>query len=329
MKIVIYSSTFLPNIGGLENIMSGLADEFVAMGHQVVVYTATHQQNSSAALKYPVLVKNSNAQLNKAIAAADIYLEANISLKNLLPGLLNKKKWWLVHHIQYDHQNSPLALLKNQLCKLAKNISVSNFIATKLPIPSVVINNFYDPIFTHTNLGNRNYDFVFLGRLVSDKGVDRLINSINTSNKNYTCLIIGDGDDRIDLQALVKNYKLIDRIHFAGTLSGESLVAALNSAKTMVIPSIWDEPFGVVALEGMACGCRIACSDKSGLREATGGNAFFFNPNEPLSIMQALNDSIHFFPSDIDWKNIQQHLTKHTRTFIANKYIAAFENPSL
>jgi glycogen(starch) synthase len=329
MKIVIYSSTFLPNIGGLENIMAGLADEFVAMGHQVVVYTATHQQNSSTALNYPVLVKNSNRQLNKAIASADIYLEANISLKNLLPGLLNRKKWWLVHHIQYDHQNSPLALLKNQLCKLAKNISVSNFIATKLPMPSIVINNFYDPIFTHTNLGNRDYDFVFLGRLVSDKGVDRFINAINATNNNYTCLIIGDGGDRTDLQALVKNYKLNDRIHFAGSLSGEVLVSALNSAKTMVIPSIWDEPFGVVALEGMACGCMIACSDKSGLREATGNNAFFFNPNDLSSIVKALEESLSFSPSDAYMHHVKQHLLNHSRSLIAKKYIAQFENSRL
>lgn len=329
MKILIYSSTFLPNIGGLENIMAGLADEFVAMGHQVVVYTATHQQNSSTTLNYPVLVKNSNRQLNKAIASADIYLEANISLKNLLPGLLNRKKWWLVHHIQYDHQNSPLALLKNQLCKLANNISVSNFIATKLPMHSVVINNFYNPIFTHTNLGNRNYDFVFLGRLVSDKGVDRFINAINATNNNYTCLIIGDGGDRTDLQALVKNYQLNDRIHFAGSLSGEALVSALNSAKTMVIPSVWDEPFGVVALEGMACGCMIACSDKSGLREATGKNAFFFNPNDLYSIVKALEDSLNFLPSDTDQQNIQQHLLNHSRSIIAKKYIAQFENSRL
>ncbi len=329
MKIIIYSSTFLPNIGGLENIMAGLADELVAMGHQVIVYTATYQQHATAVLNYPVLVKTSNRQLNNAIASADIYLEANISLKNLLPGLLNRKKWWLVHHIQYDHQNSPLALLKNQLCKLAKNISVSNFISKKLSMPSVVINNFYDPIFTHTNLGNRNYDFVFLGRLVSDKGVDRFINALHATNKNYSCLIIGDGEDKTDLQTLVEKYNLSNQIYFAGMLSGKALVAALNSAKTMVIPSIWDEPFGVVALEGMACGCKIACSDKSGLREATGNTAFFFNPNDFPSMVKALEDSLDFLPSVADQQNIQQHLMNHSRSFIAKKYITQFESSRL
>lgn len=43
-----------------------------------------------------------------------------------------------------------------------------------------------------------------------------------------------------------------------------------------MIPSVWGEAFGIVALEGMASGCIEICSDSDGLQEAIGNNGFLF-----------------------------------------------------
>ncbi|MFX7784778.1 glycosyltransferase, partial [Acinetobacter baumannii] len=82
-------------------------------------------------------------------------------------------------------------------------------------------------------------------------------------------------------EKLSENAGQKNKIQFAGLLNGVALANALNNCKVMVIPSIWEEPFGIVALEGLASGCIIACSDRLGLREATGGYAFLFDPEIP------------------------------------------------
>jgi glycogen synthase len=329
MKIIIYSSTFLPNIGGLENIMAGLAEEWTNMGHNVVVYTATDQSNNGANLNFPIVFKTSNAQLNKAIAEADIYLEANISLKNCMAGLSNRKKWWVVHHVQYNHKGSKFAFIKKIVAKFVNNISVSSFIAKTLSTSSTVIHNFYSPQFRQTNFGKREYDFVYLGRIVSDKGVERLIKAMSLLPDNYKCLIIGNGEDAETAVEWARELKILDRVHFAGALTGEALVKALNNATTMVIPSIWDEPFGVVALEGMACGCMIACSNKPGLIEATGGLVSGFNPDNLLHIRDFMAEAFLLNNFEEYLIKIENHLQKHTRSIIAKKYIEVFENSSL
>lgn len=327
MKIIIYSSTFLPNIGGLENVMAGLAEEWSAMGHTVIVYTLTSQSDTTPLFNFTVHVKKSIFQLYKAVKNADIYIEANISLKNSLVGLLCKKKWFVVHHTPYFHQKKWSGTLKNQLSKLAHNISVSEFIARELGTTSTVIQNFFSSQFKKINSGTREYDFVYLGRMVSDKGVNKLVDAV--IRMDVTCLLIGDGPEKKTLERLSENSERKNKIHFSGVLSGQELTNALNSAKVMVIPSVWDEPFGIVALEGLASGCVIACSNRPGLIEATGGNAFLFEPEAPESMLDAMEKALAFKPDKTYQESVEKHLQKHNRTFVAKQYISLFENSSI
>ena len=329
MRIIIFSSTFLPNIGGLENIMAGLAEEWTNLGHDVIVYTSTPQLANQSPRNFCIIFKPSNTELIKAVSRADIYLEANISLKNIFTGLQSRKKWWVVHHIQYDHQDSKIGFLKQFFTRFAKNISVSNFIASKLNVPSTIIHNFFAPSFEQQNINDRNYDLVFLGRLVSDKGVNQLIEAIAVSTKNYKCLIIGTGPEKTFLKKLVQEKNLTTQVIFSDPLHHSALTNALNQAKTMVIPSLWDEPFGVVALEAMACGCTIACSNKHGLKEATGGLAFYFDPTDLTSMLVAIDEAINFIKDDTFIKKEKEHLNNHSRSVIAKKYISLFENSTL
>src|SRR6202021_2623014 len=59
-------------------------------------------------------------------------------------------------------------------------------------------------------------------------------------------------------------------VHFTGYANGHNLARLLNAHRLIVIPSIWQEPFGIVALEGMACGCVPVGSAGGGLCDAIG-----------------------------------------------------------
>jgi glycosyltransferase involved in cell wall biosynthesis len=66
------------------------------------------------------------------------------------------------------------------------------------------------------------------------------------------------------------------------------VLAALNRAAIAVVPSRWAEPFGLVALEAMACGAPLLCSDRGGLPEVIGDAAERIDPDNPSRLAAAL-----------------------------------------
>jgi glycosyltransferase involved in cell wall biosynthesis len=65
-------------------------------------------------------------------------------------------------------------------------------------------------------------------------------------------------------------------VRLTGPLSGEELVRELNRHEILAVPSLWAEPFGNVALEGLACGCVVVGSNDGGLPDAIGPAGLLF-----------------------------------------------------
>jgi glycogen synthase len=333
MKIFVYSSTYLPNVGGLENIMAGLVTEWSNLGHKVTVATkALKKDHVEHNMNYAIVRNPGLLSFFQLAKKSDILLEANLSLKTIIVGLLLKKKWVVIHHLPYSHQNTLTGKIKNIITFFSRNISVSNYVANTLLGKSAVINNFYNPVYLNLSITRRPFSLLFVGRLVNDKGVLLLLKAFLKLKKefaNISLVIVGEGDEKDRLIEFVSDNDLKDHVSFYGSKYPEELCHIYNQAKAVVIPSIWDEPFGIVALEGMACGCLIACSNKPGLRESTGGLAFEFDPKNPESICSALKNALAFYPSHEYEKAVSDHLEKHERKLVAQQYIELFENSCL
>lgn len=93
-------------------------------------------------------------------------------------------------------------------------------------------------------------DVVFAGRLIKEKGVDLLIESMRIL-KEFKCTVIGNGPEKNRLVAMAP-----DNVEFVDFLEYGDLIATLKSAKVFVIPSR-REGFGITALEANACGLPI------------------------------------------------------------------------
>ena len=65
-------------------------------------------------------------------------------------------------------------------------------------------------------------------------------------------------------------------VNFTGHVSRNELPSVLRHAHINVIPSRWDEPFGMVTLEGMACGLATIASATGGTPEVVGDAALLF-----------------------------------------------------
>lgn len=96
-------------------------------------------------------------------------------------------------------------------------------------------------------------------------------------------------------------------------LSGEDLVQCLNDHRFILVPSVWEEPFGMVALEGMACGCIPIVSDGGGLPDAVGNAGLIFQRGN----VDALIDAIQLV-----YKN--KEIEERFRT-IAMDYLLSFQ----
>ncbi len=307
--------------------MAGLANGFADRGHEVTVVTNTMEVSEKQ--NYEVLRGISSFEIFKQYKNAERILEANISLKTILFGLICKRKWYVIHHIHYQHGNWFTSFLKNFMTLFSKNISVSRFIKGTLWGKSIVIPNFYSDNFKLLPGLSRDRDLIFVGRLVSDKGMDLVVNAFATLKAEGfipTLTIVGEGPEK---EKLVHSVKLnhLTSIIFAGEVTGDDLVKLLNQHRFMIIPSNWDEPFGLVALEGLACGNTLLCSNRGGLIESSGGFGMFFDPTQQRELENVLRQALVLNQNPhISNDNKTQHLERHSRSTIVDEYLMNLSN---
>lgn len=107
---------------------------------------------------------------------------------------------------------------------------------------------------------------IFVGKLTHFKGVDVLLKaaaSYETVLKDVMTLIVGDGELHDELVRQAKASDLRD-VHFVGQHPQSEVARLLNIADVSVVPSR-TEPFGLVAVEAMACGTPVIATEAGGL----------------------------------------------------------------
>jgi len=93
---------------------------------------------------------------------------------------------------------------------------------------------------------------LYVGRLVSYKGIEYLIRALQESDAR--AWIVGTGPLKESLVALARQLGISDRVEFLSDVSAADLVAYYHACEALVLPSITKaEMFGVVQLEAMAC----------------------------------------------------------------------------
>lgn len=136
-------------------------------------------------------------------------------------------------------------------------------------------------------------DYVlFVGRLVKQKGVEHLLRAFVYVKEKFPDIrlkIVGDGDLRPALEGLAASRLLADRVDFLGWVTGPDLVRLYQKARVVTIPSIY-EPFGMTALEALACQRPVVASRTGGLREIvrSGVSGYLAQPQDELDLAQWL-----------------------------------------
>ena len=108
------------------------------------------------------------------------------------------------------------------------------------------------------------------GRLVPEKGVDVLIRAfarIAPSHPTARLVVAGDGPSRDGLASLATDLGLAGRVEFRGRLAHADTLAAIRQAWCVCVPSLWQEPFGMIAAEAQMHGVAVVASRAGGLAE--------------------------------------------------------------
>lgn len=335
MKILLFSHSFYPNIGGIESISLMLANNFdKRQDVSVIVVTRTKEKGSTL---FPFQVVR-NPSLNEVISllrSCDVVFENNpcfgMSWPNLLirkPKIVGLQTWIAAPNEKMTFQQR---LKKRILSDYNVVTACSNKIKTFTFNKAIVIGNPYDSNNFKQHAVIKKHDFVFVGRLVSDKGADmcvELLNELNNFNVNeYSLTIIGDGPEMKTLGELATAYNLTNEIRFLGFLPAEAIAKELNEHRYLLVPSRWEEPFGIVALEGMACGCIPIVSDGGGLPDAVGKAGVVFERNSLSSLVHSTIQLLINVEKQGDLRqSAAAHLRMHSEKIVSERYFNVILN---
>lgn len=126
------------------------------------------------------------------------------------------------------------------------------------------------------NYNPNDYNICMVAGFRIEKDQDTLIRTLVHLPKNYKVWLVGDGIRRQELENLVKEYKLTDRVIFWGIQS--NIPSILKASNIVVMSSHW-EGLSLSSIEGMASERPFIASDVDGLHEITEGAGILF-PHE-------------------------------------------------
>ena len=327
MKILFSSYLFHPSVGGIESVSKILAKKFATAGNEVHVVTQT-PGDATAGGNYRVTRRPSIFEIIGLLRWCDLFFQNNISLRSLIPALLLRKRVLVVHQTWLQDTRGGIGWnnrIKHALLRFITNVAISKAVADGINGHSFVIGNPYDDA-TFRLIPNvaRDKNVVFIGRLVSDKGADLLLQALKLLQNDGVTLdltIVGGGPEEEKLRKLTTDLALDRQVTFAGQKSGAALAELLNRHRILVVPSRWAEPFGIVALEGIACGCVVVGSEDGGLKEAIGRCGVTFENGNVRALAEQLKRLLNEPETQA---NLHQHAAEHLAKFQSDTVAAAY-----
>lgn len=161
------------------------------------------------------------------------------------------------------------------------------------------------------NLG-WNYKFIvlFVGRLVSEKGLSELLESAKNWDQNIKLKIIGSGPFESKIKRASSKCK---NVEFMGVVNQDDLPLYYSGSDILIVPSTSEEGFGRVILEALACGTPVIGANRGAIPEVLSekvGKLININPEK-------IKQTVEYFYKSRD--SLAQ-LAKNCRGFAERRY---------
>lgn len=306
MKIVIASHGFLPSVGGVSTNVSVLAKAFVEQGHDVTV--ATLSPGPTEGYSHKVVRKPGPLRLFKLYWQADLIILSNLAIKLIYPLVFLRRNVALRHHSESAFRLSSswfsVDVIRRDVMSRAKHFMTSAYIGRKSGMQTFEVTPpFANPLHITTDIRRppqeRHYA-LFVGRTEPEKGVTWLLDRwpmIREILAVDELRVVGKGS----LDAAIKQRvdERADGVKQLGALTRSETAREMGGARYLFVPSLWEEPFGAVALEGVAAGALTIATNRGGLQEAAGKLGFYFDPDDEVSFRETLRAARDVFESHL------------------------------
>jgi glycosyltransferase involved in cell wall biosynthesis len=129
---------------------------------------------------------------------------------------------------------------------------------------------------------------LFVGRLISEKGIEILLESFKSWDQQIGLVFAGTGPLE---ELIIRSSKGDERIHFLGKVSQDSLPLLYSSVNLVIVPSTSEEGFGRVIIESLACSTPVVASSRGSITEAmdnTVGEFIDIYPEDIKAIIESM-----------------------------------------
>lgn len=350
MKTLLIVCDSLEEKGGVEKIVSLQANHYIAQGFSVYILTRYKQFEKSAyeidervnICSYSWDIKESG--LKKIFSFLSFMKWINKKIKLLKPNVVQthglnvgvlsiigalgyrdkivacdhnhfynaNKLWQFLRALTYKDINLVVSLTKEDLPKFQKINSRSVCIYNP-----VSINNF--------RIGySKNKVALAVGRYTKQKGFDLLIDAwhiVNSKHPDWRLNIIGDGEERKNLEKKINKYELSDVIELLPPTS--NIVKVYNNSNLFILSSRY-EGFCLVMIEALTVGLPVvsfAC--KTGPKEVleNGGGMLV----EPENINELAKTIISFIEKPNEWDIISESAKENGKKFTVENYFKEWD----
>lgn len=334
MNILLESRAFHPSIGGLEMMAQELARQWQEQGHALRIMTATPLNGSDELADLDVTRCPSSRNWMRKMHWADVFFQNGVSLRSLGYAIVSGCPIVFRHPDVLRPNEGKLGIrneLKRWATMLGRNVASCDAVAKPIRGQTTTVPNTVRPIFQNQfeseDSRTSRSGLLFVGRLVSIKGADVAIQTLRHLRERgieQSLTICGDGPERQSLEQQVKEYGLDDVVHFEGWTTPDELVEYYSAAEITLIPSRY-EPFGIVALEAIACECPVVASSVNGLPEAIGNCGLLVEPDDSEAFADAIERTLQ---SDVRSKlreEMPAHIKRHRIDRVAREYLEVIE----
>ncbi len=280
MKIAIIADPELPIppmlYGGIERIISMLVEGYIELGHEVSLFAHAESKTSARLFGYSGKTSTSGLDILKNTFLINKELFRNkydiIHSFGRLIYLLPQLPFRTPKIMSYQREPTISQVKKakrlskgNSLAFTGCSAYISNQILPYAPAYPI-FNGVNLKTYHFSNAISKDAPLVFLGRIEPVKGTHLAIQIALATKKKL--IIAGNVPTEYNeyFEQQIKPY-LSDQIEYIGPVNDEQKNKLLGSALAFLMPIEWNEPFGIVMAEAMACGTPVIGFNRGSIPE--------------------------------------------------------------